>query len=80
MFFTAPLSAQVPNTRITQLECQISGSEELMGSVDRIREIVHIQVFDDSTPKIMIKGIKTINIYPNFDLTILLIKLINLNL
>jgi hypothetical protein len=58
MFFTAPLSAQVPNTRITQLECQISGSEELMGSVDRIREIVHIQVFDDSTPKIMIKGNK----------------------
>ena len=58
MFFAVPLSAQVPNAKITQLECQISGSEELMGGVDRIREIIHIQVFDDSIPKIMIKGNK----------------------
>ena len=56
IFFATPTTAQTSNS--IQIECQVSGSELLMGNKSQIRDIIQIQIFENPIPRIMIKGNK----------------------
>ena len=56
IFFATPTIAQTSNS--VQIECQVSGSELLMGDESQIRDIIQIEIFENPIPRIMIKGNK----------------------
>ena len=55
-FFATPTIAQTSNS--VQIECQVSGSELLLGDENQIRDIIQIEIFENPIPRIMIKGNK----------------------
>ena len=56
LLFIAPSLMQAQNLKVTNIECQVTGSVKLMGDTDRVSEIVYVRVFDSSPPRILVKG------------------------